>query len=139
MRAFFLLVLALNLVVFAAAKGAFGRLPYIDDGREPERLQDQYNSQSIHLLAAEPAARAVAAAKLPLCVEFGGFAGDDLQRIQSLFESQGLASKMIARHRDEQAGFIVYLPPYKTRADADKAGTELKHLGVNDFFIVQDS
>jgi hypothetical protein len=72
------------------------------------------------------------------CVEFGGFNPDEAKRVEPLLATLNLGSRLTQRHLDDQATFIVYLPPFKTKPDADRAAAELRRIGVSDFFVIQD-
>jgi len=71
------------------------------------------------------------------CLEWGSFSGDDLARATAALAKLSLGDKLA--QRDSDPGYWVYIPPLKTKADADKKAEELKARGVNDFYIVQDA
>ena len=149
MRLFLLLLIALNLGVYATNTGALGT--GVPNGHDPDRLADQIDPDKIRLVSllakpASPAAVAVTAlasapaAPKPLaCVEFGGFNVDEARRAEQLLAPLNLGAHLTQRHVDDQATYIVYLPPFKTKQDADRAAGELRRIGVQDFFVIQDA
>jgi hypothetical protein len=125
------------LVFYAIHQGYFG--PVISSGREPDRVASQFMPERVKLLATEANATTKATSGTSLaCSEFGGFNTEDVRKVEPLLEPLAGDVRMSIRHADEQASFIVFLPPFKTRADADHAVTELKRIGVEDLFVIQD-
>jgi hypothetical protein len=49
-----------------------------------------------------------------------------------------LPQGQVGRIVTDAGGYWVYMPPQKTRADADRKVDELKALGVTEFFLVQE-
>ncbi|TAK92434.1 MAG: SPOR domain-containing protein [Burkholderiaceae bacterium] len=158
MRLLFLFIVLANAVFFAVHQGYFGSL--IADGREPERMNNQLQAERLTLLSqaqfdaltqngSPPESPALDAARTSAeavhtslqgkdCVEFGGFANQDLKHFEALLPTLQLGGKISQRTADEQAKWAVFIPPLKTRADVDKKVEELHHLGVTDFFIITD-
>jgi hypothetical protein len=152
-RLLLLLLIAANGLVFAIETGALGAGSAA--GHDPGRLADQIDPEKIRLVtlasssgsavpATLPNAQSVAAvttAPLPkamACVEFGGFNPDESKKVEPLLASLNLGERMTQRHLDDQATYIVYLPPFKTKQDAERAAGELKRIGIPDFFVIQD-
>jgi len=71
-------------------------------------------------------------------MEFGGFAGADVNRASGLIAALGTSVRVTRRQVQEQASWIVYLPPYKDKADADRATAVLRRNGITDFFLILD-
>lgn len=152
--AFLLLVLA-NLLLFAWQQGVFGRLP--ETGREPERVARQIEPERIRVLlpdevkalrdkvretsregpaAAAPAASEPAAAA---CLELGDFTLENAPRVRQRLEALALGDRLTARQIDAPGWYMVYVPPFKTRADVDRAAAELRKLGVKDLLVIADN
>ena len=149
-----------NVALFAWQHGVFGR--FAESGREPERIARQVEPERIRVLserevqvlreraAAQSRAAAVAAppsaangAGIDLsvaqaCVEFGDFIGPDLSRVETALLKLGLGSRQSARTVEVPGWYLVYLPPFKTRAEADRAVAELKKSGVKDLLVFTD-
>lgn len=147
MRIAFFLLLLVNLVFFAWAYFGAGR-----PAEEPQLMEQQLNPQEIRLLSAEqiaklaserakqPVERPKAPAKAPIaaCLEFGAFNLGDVPRVQQALEPLGLGSRLTQRRADEIASYWVFMPPLRNRQAANVKAVELKKLGVEDFFVVQE-
>jgi len=70
------------------------------------------------------------------CLEWGSFAGDDVARAIAVLAKLQLGDKFT--QRDNDPDYWVYIPPLKTKAEAEKKASELKARGVTDFLIMQD-
>lgn len=160
MKLAFLLLVLVNVALFAWQHGVFGR--FAESGREPERIARQVEPERIRVLserevqvlreraAAQSRAAAVAAppsaasgAGIDLsvaqsCVEFGDFIGPDVSRVETALLKLGLGSRQSARTVEVPGWYLVYLPPFKTRAEADRAMAELKKSGVKDLLVFSD-
>jgi len=157
MKLAFLLLLLLNLALLAWQQGVFGHFP--DGGREPERIARQIEPERIRILSErevqslrERAAQARAAAAVPPpaapasvdltvaqgCVEFGDFLGPELARVETALLKLGLGSRQSTRPVEMPGFYLVYLPPFKTRAEADRAVAELKNSGVKDLAVLNE-
>ena len=141
MRALFLLLLALNLALFAGVHF----YATADGTTDPEPQRRQINPAGIRILAgpelaglpvlkAKPAAEAPAAA----CIEWGGFALAESARAEQALEPLALGARLSQRRSEETAGWWVFIPPQANRAAAMKKTVELKSLGIDDYFVLQD-
>jgi hypothetical protein len=163
MKLAFLLLLLVNVALFAWQHGAFGR--FAESGREPERIARQVEPERIRVLserevqilreraavqsraaatAAPPAgASTTVAAGIDLsvaqaCVEFGDFIGPDLARVEAALLRLGLGSRQSPRTVEVPGWYLVYLPPFKTRAEVDRAVADLKKIGVKELLVLTD-
>lgn len=85
------------------------------------------------------AARPPATAPAAKCMEWGSFTLTDAPRAEKALEPLGLGGRLAQRRTEEQALWWVFIPPADTgRAGAMRKASELKALGVEDYFIVQD-
>jgi hypothetical protein len=154
MRAFFLLLVAANLGLFAWSK--YYASP--DAATDPEPLRRQVNPERIRLLAGpelaglpalkpRPAADAAQGALTDAsrgpasgagCVEWGGFSVAEAPRAAQALEPLALGARLSQRRSEEKAGWWVFIPPQGNRAAALKKTAELKALGIDDFFVLQD-
>jgi cell division protein FtsN len=149
----FLLLIAANLTLFAWQHGAFGSLP--DAGREPERLARQIEAQRIQVLTPEQARQlrdaAKAAAPPPVvdgpldvargadCVEFGDFSEVQAGRVRPRLDVLIAADRLEARSVEAAGWYMVYVPPFKTRAEAERAAAQLREQGVREFIVIGDN
>ena len=87
--------------------------------------------------APRPAPRATRAAA-GACVEWGSFTLFDVKAARKLLEPLALGARLSERRVEETANWWVYMPPQGDRQGAQRKAAELKALGVDDFFVVQD-
>jgi hypothetical protein len=146
MKAVFLLFLLLNLGFFAWTQmgpiHAPGEAQLIDQQLNPRAIQLLTAEQVVALSAerAERAARAerAKAPKLTPCLELGAFNPGDLPRVEQVLGPLALGPKLSQRRVDEVANFWVYIPPQANRQAATRKAAELRKLGIEEFFVLQD-
>ncbi len=85
-----------------------------------------------------PAAVAVPAAVTTACLEWGSFTLTDAPRAEQALEPLGLGARLAQRRTEETAGWWVFMPSQGNRQAALRKAAELKALGVEEYFIVQD-
>lgn len=140
MRALFLLLLAACLSVFAWQQGYFGELP--PPGREPERLSAQIAPEQLVLLAEAPRPAPVpapAVAQEPTassCLEWGDFEGADLTKAREALAELKLGASLSARSVEGAGWYMVYLPPLRNRAEAEKRAEDLRNQGLRDVGVI---
>lgn len=155
--AFLLLVLA-NLALYAWQQGVFGTLP--DTGREPGRVAQQIAPERIRVLtpaeveqlkakareqaAAKQAQAVFSLAALDLasgqaCAEFGDFPINEAARVRARLDALELGDRLSVRSVELPGWIMVYLPPFKTRAEADRAAAELRKQGVRDYVVLGEN
>jgi hypothetical protein len=148
MKLAFLLLILLNLALYAWQQGAFGRLA--ESGREPERISLQIEPERIRALSekevavlrdrantAAPRASAPAAeSATQACVEFGDFSGAEVARAEAALSRLGLGARQSARIVEVPGWYQVLMPPFKTRAEADRRADALRKLGVRDVLVI---
>jgi len=141
MRAAFLLLVLANLAFFAWSR-------YVappDAAADPLPLSRQIEPEKLKIVALAdlppPAAKKAAAAQ-PLtvskCMEWGSFTLADAPRAEKALEPLTLGPRLAQRRTEELAGWWVFIPPQANRQAAQKKAAELKALGVDDYFIVQE-
>jgi hypothetical protein len=140
-RAFVLLLVLANLVLYAWQRGWLGES--IPAGREPQRLARQIDPQAIRLLTEEEARRlreqARAAAKQELvCLELGDFDADAAARVRPRLDALDLGDRLSALAVDPSVWYLVYLPPLTSPAIARRTIEELQRGGVQDVAVIQD-
>ena len=140
MRTIFLLLLLANLAFFAWAR----YLAQPDAGSDPQPLGRQIDPQKLPIIPAAaargtPAAATPASPAAAACVEWGSFTLTDLPAARKLLEPLALGARLSERQVEETANWWVYIPPQGDRQGAQRKGAELKALGVDDFFVMQDA
>jgi hypothetical protein len=144
--AFLLLVLA-NLLLFAWQQGAFGRLA--EAGREPERVARQIEPERFRVLTEadvrelrERATQGSGPLDLDIaqaCVEFGDFPAADAARVEKLLAALSSGVKIEPRTVEAPGWYMVYLPPHKSWAEAERRAEELRKLGVKDLLVMSEN
>ena len=152
MRTVFLLLVAANLVLYAW----FQHYAPAESAADPEPSRRQISPGSIRLLegkelaaaalaAPQPAAKPAAAPAAPAgpapagaCIEWGGFALAEAPKAEQALAPLALGARLAQRRSEETAGWWVFIPPQPNRAAALKKTAELKGLGIDDYFILQD-
>lgn len=73
------------------------------------------------------------------CVEWGSFSPQEATRAGERLEPLALGARLAQFRGEESAVWWVFIPPQANRATAQKKAAELKKLGVDDYFVVQDN
>ena len=146
MRLLFLLLLAANLALFAW----WAYYAPSDVTADPEPQRRQLSPEKIRLLEGKelkalaatkpkpaPAAGAAPAAA-SACIEWGGFAVAEAPKAEQALAPLALGARLSQRRSEETAGWWVFIPPQANRPAALKKTAELKALGIEEFFILQD-
>lgn len=155
MRLLFLLLLAANLAFFAWARFLAAPDPAVD--RKP--LAQELAPSKLRIVSeaelakasppapapAPPAVPALVAKPKPppapepiACLEWGSFSPGDATRAEQRLAPLELGARLAQYRGEETAGWWVYIPPQANRAGALRKAAELKKLGVQDYFVVQD-
>lgn len=155
LKFFFWILLLANAGLLAYQQGAFDSL--LPNGHEPARMGNQLNADKIRLVpppeprqepvteAPPPAPEAPptpVAAKKPeviACTEIGNFGPEDARRFAAQLATLSLGDRVSRRPVTEVASHMVYIPPQADREAAEKKAEELRRLGIEDFFIIQDN
>ncbi|HTP62521.1 MAG TPA: SPOR domain-containing protein [Burkholderiales bacterium] len=162
MRIAFLLLVAANLALYAW----FQHYSPAESAVDPEPVRRQISPEKIRLLEgkestglAPPAAKSAGikpAASAPAgtaptatapagagstgstCIEWGGFALSEAPKAEQALAPLALGARLSQRRSEETAGWWVYIPPQGNRPAAIKKTAELKALGIDDYFVLQD-
>ncbi len=136
MRTLFLLMVLANFAFFA----------WYHYLREPVNAgehirQVQITPEKIKLVktpVAPMAPTGQAAPSAAACMEWGAFSGATVARADAAMAELALPAAQVKRLTVDASGFWVYIPPLKSRDEAEKAGKALKELGVTEYSVVQD-
>lgn len=141
MRAFFLFLVLANLAFFAWSSF----VARSDTQPDPRPQTRQIAPEKLRIVPAGAPAAAAGTAPAPApapafaCIEWGGFLPADSARASEALAPLALGSRLTQRQvADEGAGWWVYMPPRPSRQDAQKKATELRSLGVEEYFVVQE-
>jgi hypothetical protein len=72
------------------------------------------------------------------CLEWGEFSGTDLANATADLAGLKLGNKLTQREVEHSIGYWVYIPPLKTHSDVNNKLSQLKKLGIKEYFIVQE-
>jgi hypothetical protein len=101
---------------------------------EPEKIP-----QAVEKPAEKPAEKPVEKpAEVLACTEIGNFDAAEAKNFEAKLTALALGERLSRRQIQENARFIVYIPPLANKEAADKKGGELKRLGVDDFFVITE-
>ena len=146
MRAAFLALLLANLAVYTWLR--FG----VTETFEPAPLSRQIAPDKLKVVAPSTLPPVTAVAKPPApapapvpaatsaaaCMEWGSFTLADASRAEQALEPLGLGPRLAQRRTEEHAGWWVFIPSQGNRQLALRKAAELKQLGVEEYFIVQE-
>lgn len=134
---FFLLALA-NLLLFAYGQGYFGRA----GSSEADRLASQLEPERIRIVgkgqAPAPVEAPRAEAPREECRAFAGLAAEPAQQLVDLLRDRDGQLQLAQRPLEEPTSWWVHIPPQSNRQQAEKKAVELKELGIQEFFVVQE-
>jgi hypothetical protein len=133
MRALFLLLVLANVALYG-----WWRYGAPTGAADPTPLARQIEPERLRVISASEL-RPALAQKAPVCHEWGGFTPADAARAEQALEPLALGSRLAQRRSDGiAAAWWVFIPPQASRPAAFKKAIELKELGVDDYFVVQD-
>jgi hypothetical protein len=135
-RTLFLLLLLANLAFYA-----WSRYGVPGDAADPAPLSRQIEPEKLKVIAPHELPPVSTTKRQPLastCLEWGSFTVADTPRAEQALEPLGLGARLAQRRTEEVAGWWVFIPPQGSRQGAIRKASELKALGVEDYFIVQE-
>lgn len=140
MKWLFALLLLANAALFG-----WMQLPQDKVGSESMSAHAPYHGEKIRLISDEEAQRQPAPAVVEppptqICMEWG-VPHQDLERAQAALKTLQLAESdvLVRKPAEKSASYWVFIPPLKSKQDANKKVEELKALGVQDSFVMQDN
>ena len=140
MRALFLLLVLANVAFFAWSQyGAPQPAGVAAQSRqvEPEKLKI-IAPKDLPSRVAKKEKAPEKPSPLAACLEWGSFTLADAPRAQQALEPLALGERVAQKRTEEVAGWWVFIPPQGSRQGALKKAAELKNLGVEEYFIVQE-
>ncbi len=72
------------------------------------------------------------------CLEWGEFSGRGLADAQAGLANLKLGERLSQRIVEHAGGYWVFIPPLKSHADVQRKIEQLKRLGIEDHFVVQE-
>lgn len=138
--AFLLLVLA-NLAFFAWSRYVAPE----SSGSDRAPLQRQVAPEKLPAVPDAPAPGSAAAAPVTVsaagtaaCLEWGSFTAESAASARNALEPLALGARLAERTVEESAGWWIFIAPQPNRQAAQKKAAELKALGIEEYFIVQE-
>jgi hypothetical protein len=109
----------------------------------PKDLPPQAPPKPVAAIKAEPTPAPPASPPVALkCMEWGSFTIADAPRAEKALEPLALGARLAQRRSEETAGWWVFIPSQakapNARQAALKKAAELKALGIEEYFIVQE-
>lgn len=140
MRWIFALLLIANIAFFAVMQ-----LPHGNSASDSMASHMPYHAERIRMLPeadmsqAQPLEQPAAPSRI--CLEWGVFSKPELARAQDALQPLQLGEDAVTiRSAPEKASkYWVYIPPLKSRTEAQKKLEELKGLGIEDSMVMQDN
>jgi len=80
-----------------------------------------------------------AARPLTNCYKWGRFTSTNLDAAQEVMQRLGLESELIEETPKQDRRFWIYYPPLATPEKAKEKAEEIKRLGIDELYIVQDA
>lgn len=150
MKWIFAILLVANLLFFVVMQAGSGTARDTLRGHEPVKadqvklLPEPVKQPVLALTMSEATSKSTvppnaAEAKPEVCLEWGQFSGDALNRATLALDKLQLGDKLVARKAEKTGGYWVYVAPRKTLPEAHKKVDELKQLGVAESFIIRDA
>lgn len=89
--------------------------------------------------AAEPTVASAASVSSALCYEWGSFAAADAAAAQAALSRLGLKAEARQQAAQDAVRYWVFIPPRQSLEEAQAKVSELRALGVQESFIVQEA
>ncbi len=112
---------------------------------KPQVIRTEVNPEKLKLLLDEDFANLtkkeyVAPSAAKSCYKWGKFTTASLPAAQTVIENLGLSAEVVEESAaNQERRFWVYYPPLATPELAQSKADEIKRLGVDELYIVQDS
>jgi hypothetical protein len=135
-RTTFLALVAANAGLFAWSYA----LAPPDSGTDPRPLSNQIDPAQMKILSPQELAATPPPPKPApsICVEWGSFTLAAAPRAEQALEPLTLGTRLGSRRGEETAHWWVFIPPKDGKAGAQKAVSELKGLGFDDYHVMQE-
>jgi hypothetical protein len=130
--------------VLLLANVAFPAYTYLAATADRDRanaLAQQIDPERIRIVSPEEAARIAASRKsaaAPACLEWGAFATTELAKAVEAIEGLAPGLKTRERRVEDAARWWVVIPPLANRNAAAARVAELRKLGIEDLYVIDD-
>jgi SPOR domain len=130
MRLLLAVVVVANLLL--AAYALFAPQPHSPDAG---LLDSQLNADKIRIVPPRPSA---ILSGHGACIEWSAFSAADLPVAREAIGALGLSTRVSQVEAQTVAGWWVYIPPLKSKAEVDRRIAELSEQGVKEYFAVEN-
>lgn len=135
LRAIVFLLVFGNLLLFAFGQGYFGQA---GGSGEAERLKSQIAPEKIRTVSRDAPPK-LAEPPPEGCRALAGLPLERAQRLVELLRGRDAQIRVSQHAVQEPTSWWVIVPPQSNKQQADKKAAELKKIGIEDFFVVQES
>jgi hypothetical protein len=109
-------------------------------GPDAQLLDLQMNAQQVRVVGGgqdQPATKGKPAVPAAACLAWGPFAEADAARARELLSARVPAEAVTSREVTSPSSWWVFMPPQKSRAEAQRKMAQLKALGITDYALVE--
>ena len=128
-------VLFALLVLANLALAAYALLAPKQQSPDAVLLESQLNADKIRIVPPRPA---VVPSRKSACIQWGSFSTAELPPAQEAIDRLGLGARASAQEVQTVAGWWVFIPPLRNRAEVDRRIAELRALGVTEYYAVEN-
>jgi hypothetical protein len=128
-------VLFALLVVANLALAVYALLAPEQQSPDAALLESQLNAEKIRIVPPRPA---VAPSRKNACIQWGSFSAVELPSAQEALGALGLGARVSTLEVPSVAGWWVFIPPLRNRAEVDRKIRELNALGVREYYAVEN-
>ncbi len=126
-----------------AANVGFGVFVYLRDqapSPDAQLIALQMNADKVRIVPPRPAPvpAPVTVSARAACTEWGGFGTGELARAQGALDRLALGTPTRQVEVSVTAGYWVFIPPLQSQAAMERKVSELRELGVNEYFLILD-
>jgi hypothetical protein len=98
-------------------------------------LTSQLNAEKIRIIPPRPT---VTPARKSACIEWGSFSAAEASAARDAIDTLGLGARVSALEVQTLAGWWVFVPPLRNKIEVERKIAELKDLGVDEYFAVEN-
>jgi hypothetical protein len=128
----------LLLLILLVANAAFAVHLWLGEGVRGGPPAAELDPQRIRVISANEAAQMSTKVRARACLEWGSFVVADVPRAAKSVDALQAGLRYAERRVEGTASYWVYIPPLPNRRAAEVRLAELKRLGGDEYYLVQD-